>query len=71
MKSRQHHENGVKHKIAVQQFHKEKREKSLHGLKSEDELKKTLQDIDKAAKEAFRSDQTTNHGMENVNCDCI
>ncbi len=62
IQSRQHHDNGVKHKIAVQNFNKEKREKALHGASSERELKQQLEDIDKAARAALAEDRFANRG---------
>ena len=61
--SKQLHEGSVKHKIAVDLFHKEKREKTLHGARSEKELKQQLKEIEKAANEAIQLDKLSNPGQ--------
>lgn len=61
--SKQLHENSVKHKMAVDLFHKDKREKALHGARSERELKMQLLEIEKAANEAIQVDRMTSGGQ--------
>lgn len=61
--SRQHHENGVKHKQKVEEMQKQKRMDKLHGARSEAELKQQLADIEKAAKEAIASDRSQHDGL--------
>jgi hypothetical protein len=46
----------VKHKISLDKYHQTKREQTLHGARSERELKQQLANIEKAAKEAMQSD---------------
>lgn len=60
--SRQHHENGVKHKEKVEQMLKQKRLDKLHGARSEAELKKQLDEINKAASAAIASDRMEQDG---------
>lgn len=57
------HDNGAKHKQNVELFHKEKREKQLHGARSERELQQQLADIEKAAAEALNADRSEHAGM--------
>lgn len=54
--SRQHHENSVRHKINVDKLSKEKKNQKLQGARSERELQETLQQIEKAAREAMAAD---------------
>lgn len=61
--SKQLHESSVRHKMAVDLFHKEKREKTLHGARSEKELKMQLIEIEKAANEAIKMDRIVNGGQ--------
>lgn len=63
VQSKQHHDNGVKHKQALESYHKEKREKTLHGARSEHELKQQLRDIEKAAKDAIAVDRNEFDGQ--------
>eukprot|EP01039_Chlorochromonas_danica_P003452 gene3452-3781_t len=53
--SRQHHENGVKHKQNVELFMKQQRQEKLHGAHSESELKRQLAEIERAARAAMAS----------------
>jgi hypothetical protein len=58
--SRQFHETSAKHKFSLQRFNKEKREKALHGAHSEQDLRQTLYEIDKAARSAISADRAAN-----------
>ena len=60
--SRQHHDNGAKHKEKAELFLKQKRDEKLHGARSESELKHQLAEIDKAAKEAIAIDRSEHEG---------
>eukprot|EP01038_Epipyxis_sp_PR26KG_P007581 gene7581-10329_t len=55
--SRQHHENGSKHKQKVEEQQKLKKAEKLHGARSENELKQQLEEINKAAREAVAIDK--------------
>lgn len=48
--------------MAFEKFQKDKRDKTLHGARSERDLKNQLQEIEKAAKEALAQDQQTLQG---------
>lgn len=61
--SRQHHDNGAKHKEKVEILMKQKRQEKLHGARSESELKQQLAEIEKAAKEAIAVDKTEQDGF--------
>lgn len=67
LQSRQHHDNGVKHKQMVELYHKKKREEKFGGMHSEREMAKQLAEIDKAARDALLEDRATNQGMFHQN----
>lgn len=54
--SRQHHESSMRHKINNDKLLKEKKNQQLQGARSERELRETLQQIEKAAKDAMIAD---------------
>jgi hypothetical protein len=60
--SRQHHDNGAKHKEKVELLAKQKKFDKLHGVRSEAELRHQLAEIEKAAKEAIAADKADNDG---------
>jgi U1 zinc finger len=60
--SKQLHHAGTKHKMAVEELNKKKREEKLHGARSEREIKQQLADIEKAAREAIANDRLENAG---------
>jgi hypothetical protein len=53
-----HHENGGKHKEKLDMFNKQKRDEKLHGARSEQDLQRQLNEINRAAKEALVVDRT-------------
>lgn len=53
-----HHENGAKHKERVALATKQKRDEKLHGARSEQDLKRQLAEIERAAREAVALDRT-------------
>ena len=59
----QNHENGVKHKMAVQANDKKRKEERLHGAHSEKELKRQLAEIENAAKASLLANRSEYGGM--------
>ena len=51
--SRLHHETSMGHKIKTEQYMKQKKMEKLHGARNEQELKKTLEQIERAARSAM------------------
>lgn len=65
--SRQHHDNGVKHKISIELYHRKKRDEKLYGARSERDLKQQLYNIEKAAIDAVFSDKADNNDIFHQN----
>lgn len=55
--NRQNHDNSVKHKSLLDQQQKKKREEKLYGLRNEEDLKRQLAEIEKAASAAIQEDR--------------
>jgi hypothetical protein len=49
--------------MAFEKFQKDKRDKNLHGARSERELENQMQEIEKAARDAMTQDQQTLRGQ--------
>ncbi len=58
LQSRRHHETSMGHKIKTEQFLKQKKNEKLQETRNEQELKRTLEQMEKAARAAMNQPVT-------------
>ncbi len=53
-----HHESGVRHKMNVEAHAKEKQKEKLYGARNDSELRQTLAQIERAARQAMSGSES-------------